>query len=219
MLIFDPENPFPLMSEESHSYAEAKRHSSEVDAWVGLDTAKVESVIGGRELGQDQNHWIGLAPEILMTPYTELRAMLSRLNLSGGETMVDLGAGYGRMGFIIGRHYPDSRFIGYEVIGERVEESVRCLRRFGFPNVEMLTQDLFHPDFKPVSAEYYFLYDYGSRAAIGKTLEDLREIAGERSITVIGRGRAVRDAIERRHPWLSQVRPPEHYAHYSIYRS
>ncbi len=76
-----------------------------------------------------------------------------------------------------------------------------------------------HPDFKPDAADFFFIYDYGTRPAVQKTLEDLREIARSRPITVVGRGRLSRDAIERQHPWLSQVCPPRHFKNYSIYSS
>jgi hypothetical protein len=50
-------------------------------------------------------------------------------------------------------------------------------------------------------------------------LASLRELARERGITVVGRGRRIRDAIEAEHPWLASVVPAKHFAHYSIYRS
>jgi hypothetical protein len=83
----------------------------------------------------------------------------------------------------------------------------------------MIQADLNSPDFAPAPADIYFMYDFGSRDAIEKTLHDLREIAKTRPITVVGRGRSSRDAIELRHPWLSQVTQPLHTKNYSVYRS
>jgi hypothetical protein len=82
-----------------------------------------------------------------------------------------------------------------------------------------LCADLSDLAFRPLAAEFYFIYDYGTPRAISKTLEDLRVIAQRQAITVVGRGRSSRDAIEREQPWLSQVMKPEHHGHYSIYRS
>jgi len=155
----------------------------------------------------------------MLTPYLEIRSLLEFLKPLEGTTIADLGAGYGRMAFVIGTHFPNIHFIGYELVHERVEESHRCLEPRGFKNVQMIEADLSSPEFRPISADYYFIYDFGTRDAIEKTLQDLRTIAQTRAITVIGRGRASRDAIERSHPWLSQIIPPHHTRNFSIYQS
>jgi precorrin-6B methylase 2 len=145
--------------------------------------------------------------------------MLSLLSPAVGSTVVDLGAGYGRMGFVLSRHYPDVSFVGYEIVEERVSEAKRCLEHHGCQNSEMLCEDLSAKEFQPTSADFYFIYDYGSRIAISKTLNDLRTIARSHPIVVVGRGRLSRDLIEQENPWLSGVNAPEHHGNFSIYRS
>jgi hypothetical protein len=218
MLLFDPKDPFPLAGE--HSYAQAQAHAQQVDRWLGLRTAEIEASLAlKRQLSQQL--WIGLPVTAMLTPYTELRRILATLEPAQGSTIVDLGAGYGRMGFVVTAHYPGVRFVGYEFVGERVEECRRCMKgdfaQKG--DFDMIQADLASPGFAPIPADHYFLYDYGTREAIDKTLEDLRLIARARPITVVGRGRASRDAIERRQPWLSEIIAPQHFGHYSIYRS
>jgi Methyltransferase small domain len=223
MLQFDPNDPYPLTGSDAVTYREAQEHSKLVDEWLGLNTELVESGLALRNPNysgaREEQHWIGLPTQTLLTPYTEIRFILSCLQPQAGDRIVDLGAGYGRMGFVIARHYPDVSFIGYEVVDERVAEGNRVLKFHSNPSVELFTADLSLKDFVPADAEFYFLYDFGSREAISKTLNDLREIAKHRSITVVGRGRASRDAIERSEPWLSQVNEPRHFEHFSIYRS
>lgn len=221
MIPFDPNCPFPLLEPGSHTYREAQDHSALVDTWLGFEIEKIEDEIledlslsrGGQQL------WVGLPIQALQTPYTELRFILNRLDLRANQTIVDLGAGYGRLGFVVGRHAPGIRFIGYELVRARVEEAKRRLAAFEYPNVEMHEADLAAFSFVPAEADAYFLYDYGTREAIDKTLEDLKQVAARRPIIVIGRGRASRDAIERGQPWLSQVVEPDHFDHFSIYRS
>lgn len=169
--------------------------------------------------GPAVQNWIGLPVRTLLTPYTELRLLLERLKLQGGEFIVDLGAGYGRLAFVIGKHHPNVRFCGYELVTERVREGCRILESFAYSQVELKIQDLTETGFELPAADIYFLYDFGSRVAIEKTLQDLRTISIGRKIRVVGRGRASRDAIEHLHPWLSQVNSPQHFAHYSIYYS
>lgn len=216
---FDPEMPFPLLPETSHTYAQAQEHSRTVDEWLGLDTERIERALFGSKDASGHQKWLGLPVKSLLTPYTEIRSILNELSLKPGQTIVDLGAGYGRMAFVVGRHHPEVRFVGYEIVRERVAESNRCLARWRYPNVSMEVADLSAGDFELMPAENYFLYDFGNHSSVQKTLEDLRLIARKRIITVVGRGRGSRDTIERHHPWLSQVVAPRHRAHYSLYRS
>ena len=227
MLKFTPNEPFPLLESSSHTYLEAQIHAAAVDAWLGLETEKIEKTLASQgcraratgSMKVKQELWIGLAVKSLLTPYTEIRSLLKVLDPKAGETVVDLGAGYGRMGFVIARHYPQVHFVGYEYVGERVQESQRCLAHLKPGLVKMEHADLSSIDFTPQEADYYFIYDFGTPKAIEKTLHDLRRIAQRRTITVVGRGRSSRDIIERHHPWLSQVVQPRHFAHSSIYRS
>jgi hypothetical protein len=221
-IAFDPADPFPLLPPALRVYALEQAHSAQVDAWLGLEVERIERelVEAGRATdGREEQNWVGLPSHSLLTPYTEIRELLSRLAPRPGSMLVDLGAAYGRMAFVAAGHFPELRFTGYELVPERIREGLRCLRLRGAKGVELLEQDLMDPRFHPIEADYYFLYDFGSRAAIAKTLEDLRSIARRRPITVVGRGRASRDEIERKHPWLSEVVEPEHLPRYSVYRT
>ncbi len=217
----DPNDPYPLLPEITD--LEAMQHSEAIDHWLGFDIVTVEKLIharlGNSRLGDAQEYWVGLNIQSLLTPYTEIRKLLKLLEIKPGDRLIDLGAGYGRIGFVMGHYYPDSSFVGYEAVEERVQETHRCLKRWNFPNVQMELADLSAQNFKPEAADFYFIYDYGTRPAVEKTLEDLKEVARTRKITVIGRGRLSRDAIERHHPWLSQVHAPLHFKNYSIYFS
>lgn len=218
----NPNDPYPYAPETTD--AEAMRYSEEVDRWLGFDLPETERRIAARlghsRLGDPQEFWVGLNIQSLLTPYTEIRELLERLKLEPGAITSDLGAGYGRMGFVIGQNYPELSFIGYEYVPERVAEGQRCLAPWGWgTRVRLDEVDLSDPAFMPEPADVYFLYDYGTRPAVEKTILDLQAIARRRPITVVGRGRLSRDAIERKHPWLSQVVQPQHFRNYSIYRS
>jgi hypothetical protein len=68
--------------------------------------------------------------------------------------------------------------------------------------------------------DVFFIYDLSGRMSDTEViLQKLRERAKSGSLTVVGRGRATRDAIERSHPWLSGVHEPRHFGNFSFYRS
>jgi hypothetical protein len=224
---FDPNDPFPF---SEAPYGEQQEHARFVDAWLGLRTDDVESAVSARfgggvtapeaagpeRLGRDREtrYWIGLPTTALLTPYSEIRLMLSRL--PHARRIVDLGAGYGRMGFVIARHHSLVDFLGIEVVPERVREGAAALTRFGARG-QLIEGDLTKMPLP--EADTYFLYDYGSRSAIEKTIDDLRERSLRGPLTVVGRGGATRSLIEKKHLWLSGVVRPEHFRNFSIYRT
>lgn len=214
MIPFQPADPFPLLDVDSIETAHAQSHADSVDRWLGLDIKSAESALAvrgcrSRADSNSRDHqelWIGLAIRSLLTPYVEIRALLHSLGLSPGQSVVDLGAAYGRMGFVIERHFPGVCFTGYEFVGERVEQARRCYVRHGLRASKMEHADLSAPDFRPIPADVYFLYDYGTPKAIEKTLHDLRRISLGRDLVLVARGKRCQEAIGLRHPWLLQQR-------------
>lgn len=227
---FSPTNPFPMLSEAERNYSAEKEHARQVDDWLGYNIDEIEKQIARRlaagsntEPESRQQLWSHLDAQAFLTPYTELREIVERLQPQAGTTFVDLGAGYGRLAHVLALYFPGVIFVGYELAAERCREAERVLDCRGHQHAnqkhKMYVQDLSLTEFQPEAAAFYFLYDYGEVTAIRKTLEDLRLIAQAQSIVVVARGRASRNLIDREQPWLSAVVKPEHYDRYSIYRS
>lgn len=229
MVKFAARDPFPYLPLLAFSKSEAQTHAAEADRWLTLRVDETERVLatGGsrdpaRETSrQHQQLWFGLEPRDLQTPYLEIRALLeSVLPVSRPQVVVDLGAAYARMAFVIERHFPLARFQGFEYVGERVREARRALSRFGAQRSDVLHVDLTWPQFQIPQADLYFLYDYGTPAAIEKTLHDLKRIALERPITIVARGRVCRYSIESRHAfWLQPADPGAPERTFTVYRS
>lgn len=228
MLKFNPADPFPILASGAYTYAQAQEHAAGADQWLGLRVEETERELierGCRRRATSssrdrQELWIGLAAKSLMTPYLEIRRLLERLAPQPGAVIADLGAAYARMGFVIGRHYQQLQFTGYEYVGERVAEARRCLARHAYKNVRMVHADLSCRDFRPEPADIYFIYDYGTPQAIEKTLYDLRRQASVRPITVVARGKACHLAIETRHgQWLRLEAAAELEGKSSVFRS
>ncbi len=228
MLVFNPSDPFPILDNLSLDYEAEKAHAACVDAWLGLQTEEVErsivekykaTPVEFRDSGRSREFWIGKSVQIFSTPYTELRMMLEDVGPHAQDTVVDLGAGYGRMAHVLARHFPGVIFKGFEMVRERHEESARSVSRHGLTSAVVECADVTALDFSALSARIYFLYDFGSRQDVEAVVEKFKDITRNRQLTVIARGGRSRDIIEKRHPWLSQVVKPRHRKHYSIYRS
>jgi hypothetical protein len=220
VISFNPQNPFPLLEYGTYTYAEAKEHAKAVDAFLGFEIDQIES-----KLKQDpkmsgkipQEKWIGLDAQSFLTPYLEIRTALHLLEMKPGQTLVDLGCGYARMAFVMGKHFSENFFHGYEIVPERFREAERILKNFQYKNVQIELKDL--TLLSPIKAEHYFIYDFGSNLAIEKSIWDLQAIAKLSPIQVVARGRASRHLIHQNHPWLCEVLPPRHFQTFSIFRS
>jgi predicted RNA methylase len=214
-MLVNPADPFPLLSgSQTLSYKEEQNYSSAVDDYLGLNVQQVEASIKARSRS-DQQEWVHVDPQVFLTPYTEIRLILSQLNINPRHLIVDLGAGYGRMGFVLATHHPDAHFVGLELVPERVQEAARIFKKQNCLNAQIKCVDL--TKVEPPIADIYFLYDFGHREAITKTLEDLKNISRTRQICVVARGGASRSLIQKQHFWLCDVIKPQHFNHYSIY--
>lgn len=171
----------------------------------------------GSVLHQGNQTWVGLALETLQTPYEEVKRMCDLLCPLPGEKVVDLGAGYGRLGLVLKLFYPEVEFLGFEYVIERVEAGNRVLQELDCKHASLFQQDLTRSEFKMPEADFYFIYDYGKVEHIRHTLNQLDEMANRKTFKVVARGKGTRSLIEKEHPWLSQVHPPHHEEKFSIY--
>lgn len=216
---FDPLNPFPLLKTDSYTYQAAQKHSECVDQWLGFQIHEIESELRTSSIARIHQTWSELSAQSFQTPYCEIRSLLSELNPSKSDVIADLGSAYGRMGFVIGRHYPEVTFIGYEIAKPRVLEAQRRLKEWHYSNVQIQEQNLTTLDFYLNQADCFFIYDYGWNPAIQKTLSDLKILAQKKPITVVARGRATKHFIFSENPWLTVNSTPINFDHFSIFKS
>ena len=215
ILNFNPHDPFPLLASIESTYDQAKRHATLVDEWLGYHIPEIETLIVDPKLP-----WVGLAPETLLTPYTEIRFMLSKLGLIAGMRVIELGAAYARMLHVLKRHHSGVEYLGVEVVKLRVEEARRVMGLHRIPPERLECRDLLSQDSVLPRGEVYFVYDLSSAVnETEKLISKIRDQAKIHPVIVVGRGRATRSVIERHHPWLSDVNDPEHFGNFTIYRS
>lgn len=214
------------------SYQGAREHSEKVDQLLGFHIPEIEGKLlelaqaqhptgshktWGQSIHNGNQTWVGLSHQTLQTPYSELKQICELLTPAAGATVVDLGAGYGRMGLVLASLFPAVNFLGYEFVPERVVEGHRVLAENHCTNSRLLVQDLTTDDFELPLAEYYFLYDYGTVTHIRRTLLQLESLANHKKFKVIARGKGVRSLIAYEHPWLANIYPPIHHEQFSIY--
>ena len=224
MLVFNSLDPFPSFDPSQLKQSENFAHSAACDQWLGLNVNAIEAnlVKTGCRLrapqasGEKQLIWIGLEPQMLLTPFSEIRWMLEKLAPKAGDRIVDFGAAYGRMGFVLARHFAKCEFVGYEYVGERVQDGKKALARFGASRARLEHADLTSDDFKIPDAQIYFIYDFGTPKAIEKILYRLRR-SGNPEARIVCRGRHCRYLIEQNHSWLVNAFPQEPERRLTIY--
>jgi hypothetical protein len=212
-----------------------KAHAAQLDAALGLRCEEIEAQLitearkrtsseqfqdWGRALHhRDHQTWVGLPVQSLMTPYAELLRVLETLAPAPGDLLTDLGAGYGRLGYITALRFPAVSCLSYEYVPERVLEGNRIFKALVGARFSLVQADVSASNFNLPRAHFHFLYDLGSAQAIQSVIQKIQTQAQEQKVTVIGRGKATRHFIENEHPWLSQITPPAHHDTFSIYRS
>lgn len=135
----------------------------------------------------------------VQTSYSSILLALDRAKPVPGARILDLGSGYGRVGFVLGLLRPDINFTGYEYVDHRVEDSKAVARRAGLSRTAFVTQDLARADFRIPEADIYYMYDPFSRETYGTVLNQLIAIGKRFPVTIITKGRAntwVREALE-----------------------
>jgi len=216
---FDPMNPYPLLKTDSYTYQAAQKHSEIVDQWLGFQIHEIEPTLRSSNLARVHQTWSELSPQSFQTPYCEIRSLLAELEPTKNSVIADLGCAYGRMGFVIGRHYPEITFLGYEVAQPRVLDAQRVFKNWQYPDIHIFEKNLMAPEFSLPRADIFFIYDYGWNPAIQKTLNDLKILAQKKSISVVARGRATKHFIFSENPWLTINFEPQNFDHFSIFKS
>lgn len=171
----------------------------------------------GRLLHDGSQTWVGLSPHTLQTPYDELERMCEIIQPGEGTHVVDLGAGYGRMGHVLRAWSPGSHFTGVECVKVRVDEGNRSFDAHGCHQARLILQDMSAENFTLPMADCYMIYDYGRIDHIRWTMGQLQNLAGIHRFKVIARGKAIRSLIQYAHPWLYSAATPIHEDNFSVY--
>lgn len=210
-----------------------RQHSKLVDQILGFKIKEIEKklidqarailpmgdyTVLGPKIHQGVQTWVGLDPETLQTPYSEILRILKILSPRDLETIVDLGAAYGRMGIVLAHLRHTAHFIGIEYSLERVDEGQRIFDELKLHHSQMIRANLFDLKFELPKAQYYFMYDYGYHAHIAQTLLHLSVMSKDQSFKLITRGTATLGMIERDYPHWEKIYQGKGEEQFSIFK-
>lgn len=117
------------------------------------------------------------------TGYSDLIALFDRLALPAGATFADLGCGFGRAGFVVALLFPGVRFVGYELVEERVAAARAASERLALSDVSFEVADLARV--RPVDADVYYVFCSFREETGRRVLEVLHEVARRRPIELV----------------------------------
>ena len=132
-------------------------HSFEIDQKLGFDIESIEHFISNhyRSYPGTENAWIGLEPEILQTPYSEILDFLSLITNKNKVRVIDFGAAYGRVGIACEKVFSTYEFIGYEIVKERAKEGNRVFKELEITSSIIKTDNILDNSFDLPEADLY----------------------------------------------------------------
>ena len=154
---------------------------------------------------QGTQTWIGLHPQGLQTPYNDIFDSLSLLKDFDINKVVDIGAGYGRVGLVMNSLFPDAKFVGFEILKKRKEEGNRIFENLELENCKIILKNVLDDDFELPKAQVYFIYDFSEMSDICQILDQLVKRLSDYSFFLITKGERVDYLIGRKYKqfWLA----------------
>lgn len=206
------EDAYPALAENIDHDLTKRKVSSEIDLHLGFHIKKIEETLRTKALQIDPETyfdewgpllhdgaqtWVGLDFQILQCTYHDLKILFNTIKPKPGNRIIDLGAGYGRMGIFLHWYYPLTSFLGIELVKERVDEANRIYAELKMQNKTMEVGDLSKIDELP-AGDFYFIYDFGSVEHIQKILNLLKNEKGK---ILIVKGRICYNLMQRDSHW------------------
>lgn len=163
--------------------------------------------------------WIGLEPNMLQTPYPEIIEFVEILsNKFNCKTFIDFGAAYSRLGVVLNLMVEEFYYTGYELVKERVENSVEVFKKNNFKNYEILEKDIMENLDIP-KADVYFIYDFSSIDEQMKMLNQFSKKMYKDKFFLVARGHGIRSLIQNKYKEFYVCNGVIHKENYSIYSS
>lgn len=211
----------------------ARQHSKDLDRILGFKIPKIERKLMQKyrcyDKGLDESNkkkhfegtqtWIGLHPQVLQTPYSEISHFLSLVKKYNPKKVVDLGAGYGRVGIVMNAILPEASFSGYEIMDVRLNEAERIFDLYDLEKCEMLKQNILEENFQMPSADLYFIYDFSDPQDLRLILKRLAAKIFKDRFFIVAKGEGIRSLIQLKFPEFWASHGVVHQKQWSLYSS
>lgn len=196
-------------------------HAKGLDHALGYKIPKIELKLLQKYRAYDQRHddsnkkqhfkgtqtWIGLHPQALQTPYCDIYKALSLFKNFDIKHVVDIGAGYGRVGIVLSVLYPNAIFTGFEILKKRQLEGNRIFEKLKMNNSKILLKNVLDSDFDLPDADIYFIYDFSEQEDIFQILQTLSTRIKSKKFFLITKGERIDYLMKRKykHIWRLKV--------------
>lgn len=156
----------------------------EIDQLLGIESQKKESDLDIIRLennyGEEQFDYQG-------TPYMMIREFIHFSHPIKSDLVYDLGSGFGRV-IIYGAIVSSATFKGVELVKERAESCSKVKRNLGLKNLEVICSNVLNQDFS--DGNIFFLFNPFKMETLVKVVNQLKEIANNRKITIASWGQS-----------------------------
>ena len=209
-----------------------REHSKMIDHLLGFKILKIEQKLlkqykpfymidednsEKKSFNEDAEAWIGLHPQILLTPYSEIDKILSSIIRFDIKSITDFGCAYGRIGIVASVMFPKCKFIGFEIVSERAREAQRVLDTLDSSDHEIYAVNILDDEFELPKTDVYFIYDFGHVEHIKKILDKLVLMMNGHNFILVARGEEVRSIIQMYYPSFYVRHRPLHKRGWSIF--
>lgn len=139
------------------------------------------------------------------TPYAYIRDFLNFLKPKEGDTVYDLGAGYGRI-VIYSALVSKAKFKGIEIVKERVDKANETIKKLKISNAEMLFGNA--ASFDLSDGNIFFLFNPFYPETLKRVSDQIRDIAKNKEITIVTWGGSSNDFFDEE-KWLRDITPKD----------
>lgn len=185
-------------------------HSKQLDRFLGYKIARIEQKLSKKyrafnkstDATNSKKHyagsevWVGLNTQALQTPYVDILCVLKALKPFNPKSVIDLGAGYGRVGIVYCSVFLEGKFTGIEILPERYLEAVRVHNLHDLQNCKMVQQDLVAGTYAIPKGDVYFIYDFSHIEDIDYVLR--RILQDNLSFFIVAVGERVNRLLRRK---------------------
>jgi SAM-dependent methyltransferase len=211
-----------------------REHSKGIDQFLGFRILKIERKLVSQyrpffinenektkkkqhnENGADGESWIGLNPQVLLTPYTELYEIFFLLKDFNITSIIDIGCAYGRVGIVARAFFPEVQFTGYEIVKKRIIEANRINDLYDL-NMDIQNQNVLDDDFYLPDSSIYFIYDFSHFMHIKKVLSQIEAKINNHPFILIAKGEDIRGIIQLFFPAFLIKHEPIYKKNWSIF--